>query len=197
MLKVGTHDETSPCNKSQELIALCELATSRGDQSHGVNYFKMQSQGPTLVPAASPMNSNQFEFVGLVAGTKFTRFCGKNDQFTQCDQSLQLVPATCCRDQSQGLVPSCADLNTSEKQAKYEQEEQKPLFQPSWPLKRPQFSFESCLIVSADSPTTDTMYWETGNVKIWKVIKKVNFPFMCCSVTTAILYPSQSASHGM
>ena len=44
--KVGTHDGTSPCNKSQGLVASCELATS-------------------------PTNSNWFEFVGLVAGTKF------------------------------------------------------------------------------------------------------------------------------
>ena len=31
---------------------------------------------PTLVPATSPTNSNQFEFVGLVAGTKLTRWPG-------------------------------------------------------------------------------------------------------------------------
>ena len=36
-----------------------------------MNCFTIQSQGPTLVPATSPTNSNQFEFVGLVAGTKF------------------------------------------------------------------------------------------------------------------------------
>ena len=59
-VKVGTHDGTSPCNKSQGLLASCELATfstksSRRDQN--------------LVPATRPMNSNWFEFVGLVAGT--------------------------------------------------------------------------------------------------------------------------------
>ena len=43
-LKVGTNDGTSPCDKSQ---------------------------GLKLVPATSPTNSNQFEFVGLVAGTEF------------------------------------------------------------------------------------------------------------------------------
>ena len=57
----GTHDRTSPCNKSQGLVASCELAifatkSSRRDQN--------------LVPATSPENSNWFEFVGLVAGTK-------------------------------------------------------------------------------------------------------------------------------
>ena len=35
----------------------------------------------------SPTNSNQFEFVGLVAGTK-------NGQFTRCDLSLRLVAGT-------------------------------------------------------------------------------------------------------
>ena len=52
---------TSPRNKSQGLVALSELAifatkSSRRDQN--------------LVPATSPTNSNWFEFVGLVAGTK-------------------------------------------------------------------------------------------------------------------------------
>ena len=55
-VKVGTHDGTSPCNKSQGLVASCELAIfGRRDQN--------------LVPATRPMNSNWFEFVGLVAGT--------------------------------------------------------------------------------------------------------------------------------
>ena len=60
-IKVSTHDGTSPCNKSQGLVASCELAifatkSSRRDQN--------------LVSATSPTNSNWFEFVGLVAGTK-------------------------------------------------------------------------------------------------------------------------------
>ena len=82
-VKVSTHDETSPCNKSQ---------------------------GPTLVPATSPKNSNQFEFVEFkpvwICGTSWggpklvpaTRFCGKNGQFTWCNLSCDLL---------QGLVPSC------------------------------------------------------------------------------------------
>ena len=58
---MGLVPATSPCNKPQELIASCELAifatkSSRRDQN--------------LVPATSPTNSNWFEFVGLVAGTK-------------------------------------------------------------------------------------------------------------------------------
>ena len=61
-------------------------------------------QGPTLVPATSPTNSNQFEFVGLVAGIKFWSprldhgFCGKNGQFSRCDKSLRLVAGTSRRD---------------------------------------------------------------------------------------------------
>ena len=59
---MGLVPATSPCNKSQGLVASCELAifaanSSRWDQN--------------LVPATSPTNSNWFEFVGLVAGTKF------------------------------------------------------------------------------------------------------------------------------
>ena len=55
---------------------------------------------------------------------------------------MRLVLATSPCDLLQGLVAGtspivCAHLNTSEKQAKYEQEEQKPPFQPSWQLKRP------------------------------------------------------------
>ena len=57
---MGLVPATSPCNKSQGLVASCELAifatkSSRRDQN--------------LVPATSPTNSNWFEFVGLVAGT--------------------------------------------------------------------------------------------------------------------------------
>ena len=64
-IKVGTQmglvPATSPCNKSQRLVASCELAifatkSSRSDQN--------------LVPATSPTNSNWFEFVGLATGTK-------------------------------------------------------------------------------------------------------------------------------
>ena len=52
---------TSPRNKSQGLVALSELAifatkSSRRDQN--------------LVPATNRTNSNWFEFMGLVAGTK-------------------------------------------------------------------------------------------------------------------------------
>ena len=42
-------------------------------------------------------------------------------------------------------------VSTSEKPAKYEQEERKHSFQPSWQLKSPQFSFVPGFSVSADS----------------------------------------------
>ena len=50
-IKVGTHDGTSPCNKSQGLQShrvnwQLVPATSRRDQSLCVNCFKIQSQGP-------------------------------------------------------------------------------------------------------------------------------------------------------
>ena len=58
---MGLVSATSPCNKSQGLVASCELAifatkSSRRDQN--------------LVTATSPTNSNWFELAGLVAGTK-------------------------------------------------------------------------------------------------------------------------------
>ena len=58
---MGLVPATSPCNKLQGLVASCELTilaakSSRRDQN--------------LVPATSPTNSNWFDFVGLVAGTK-------------------------------------------------------------------------------------------------------------------------------
>ena len=58
---MGLVPATSPCNKSQGLVASCELTifatkSSRRDQN--------------LVPATSLTNSNWFDFVGLVAGTK-------------------------------------------------------------------------------------------------------------------------------
>ena len=68
---------TSPCNKSQGLVTSCELATS-------------------------PTNSNQFEFVGLVAGTKFwslrldfvAKMASSHDATSPCDL-LQGLVASC------------------------------------------------------------------------------------------------------
>ena len=52
---------TIPCNKSQGLVASCELA---------IFAAKFSRRDQNLVPATSPTNSNWFESVGLVAGTE-------------------------------------------------------------------------------------------------------------------------------
>ena len=85
LIKVGTHDGTSPCNKSQGLVASCELAI-----------FVTK---PSRSPATSPMNSNWFKFRGTspAQGLKLiptTRFWSKNGQFTRCDRSLRPVAGT-------------------------------------------------------------------------------------------------------
>ena len=77
-------------------------------------------------------------------------------------------------------------------QAKYEQEERKPSCR-----RGHSFHLYLVYLCPPKAATTDTMYWETGKVKIWKIIIKKYWPFTCCSVATALLYPSQSASHGM
>ena len=51
---------SSPCNKSQGLVASCALA---------IFVTKSSRRDQNLVPAASPTNSKWFEFVALVAGT--------------------------------------------------------------------------------------------------------------------------------
>ena len=58
---MGLVPATSPCNKSQGLVALCELASFATKSSH---------RDQILVPATSSTNLNWFEFVGPVAGTK-------------------------------------------------------------------------------------------------------------------------------
>ena len=70
---MGLVPATSPCNKSQGLVALCELATSPCGLSQG------------------PVASCQLAIFASESSrrTKFwvpaTRFCGKNGQFTRCD----------------------------------------------------------------------------------------------------------------
>ena len=64
-----------------------------------------------LVPATSPTNSNQFEFVELVAGTKFwtlrlifaAKMASSHDATSPCDLLKGLVTGT------SPIV--CADLN--------------------------------------------------------------------------------------
>ena len=62
---MGLVPATIPCNKSQGLVASYELA---------IFVAKSSRRDQNLVPATSPTNSNWFEFVGLVAGTKVGPF---------------------------------------------------------------------------------------------------------------------------
>ena len=85
----GLVSATSPCDSSLQLVP----ATSRGDKSHRVNwsfFFKIQSQGPTLVRATSPTNSNQFEFLG--------------------PKSLRVVPQRASCELFVGQVPTTSSL---------------------------------------------------------------------------------------
>ena len=66
----------------------------------------------------------------------------------------------CIRCFDQDVVFSTGNANTVEKQAKYEQEEWKPSFQPALQLKKPGFSFVPT------AATMDMMFWEIGHVKI-------------------------------
>ena len=80
-IKVDTHNGTSPCSKSQGLVASCELTifatkSSRRDQNRLVR---------------------QFEFVGLVTGTKVGP-CDKILKQKLSVHSMRLVPATSRRD---------------------------------------------------------------------------------------------------
>ena len=56
---MGLDPASIPCNKSQGLVASCELAI-------------FATKSSQFGPATSPKNSNWFEFVGLVAGTNFS-----------------------------------------------------------------------------------------------------------------------------
>ena len=59
---MGLVPASSPCNKSQGLVALCELAIFAAKSSR--NY-------QNLVPATSPTNSNWSQGLKLVAATRF------------------------------------------------------------------------------------------------------------------------------
>ena len=100
-LKVGKHEGTSPCNQSVQLVPLWVywkgLVTGQGLVPWTVHTKHSEEQ----VARTCPQNSNQSEFVGLVAGTKIaTRFWSKNGQFTQWDISPQLVAGSSRRDYS-------------------------------------------------------------------------------------------------
>ena len=58
---MGLVPATSPCNKSQGLVALCEPA---------IFATKSSRRYQNLVPTTNPTNSNWFEFMRLDTGTK-------------------------------------------------------------------------------------------------------------------------------
>ena len=66
------------------------------------------------------------------------------------------------------LIRHFRNVNTSEKQAKYEQEEKSERVFLLFMAVKETLVF-LCLPAAA---TRDTMDWETGSAKIWKIIKK-------------------------
>ena len=86
---MGLVPATSPCNKSQGLVASCEL-------------LQNPVAGTNFLPATSSTKSNQFEFVGLVAGTKFwslrldfvAKMASSHDATGPCDLLQGLVVGT-------------------------------------------------------------------------------------------------------
>ena len=80
-IKIGTHEGTSPCNKSRGQVPACELAIFASKSSH---------RDQALVPATSPTNSNQFEFLGQAAATCSSKRC-----------------VSCSLDKSPRPVPMC------------------------------------------------------------------------------------------
>ena len=118
---MGLVHATSPCNKSQGLVPSFELT---------IFATKSSCRDQNLVLATSLTNSNWFEFLGLVTGTKvgpcnqilkqkwpvhMMRLVPATSHRDQLPvHTMQLVPATCCRNQSQGLVPSCVPALTED-----------------------------------------------------------------------------------
>ena len=87
---MGLVPATSPCNKSKGLVASCELTNFA---------TKSTRRDQNLNLATSPTNSNWFEFVGIVAGTKVDPCDQILKQFTRCDWSLRLAAGTSRREE--------------------------------------------------------------------------------------------------
>ena len=105
-IKVGTHEETSPCH--YPLKSLHE-GTGRRDWSQGLVPRTVHSKrSEKQVVGTCPKSSNWFEFVGLVHQWPklfpATRFWSK---------TASSHDGTCPRDFLQGLVPSCMPALTA------------------------------------------------------------------------------------
>ena len=64
-LKVGTHEGTSPCNLPHKGFTQTKWSQELIQGTVHTKHFEKQVAG------SCPKNSNWFEFVGLVTGTKF------------------------------------------------------------------------------------------------------------------------------
>ena len=83
---MGLVPATSPCNKSQGLVASCELATSLCDWSQGpvaLCELLQNLVAGTSVPAISPTNSNQL-----------AKMASSHDATSLCDLLHGLVAGT-------------------------------------------------------------------------------------------------------
>ena len=78
------------------------FSSSLNISTHGFHPAEKTNELVTLVPATSPMNSNQFEFLVLVAGTKFwslrldfmAKMASSHDVTSPCDLLEGLVAGT-------------------------------------------------------------------------------------------------------
>ena len=111
LLKVGTHDGTSPCNKSQGLVASCELATSPCDQLQGPVASCEQA-----IFASKSRSRDELQSLRLVPQIQTSlnsRDQSQGPNFGRCDQilwqklpvhTMRLVPAICC------IILSCKSI---------------------------------------------------------------------------------------
>ena len=72
-VKVGIHDGTSPCNKSQRPTLVPATSPTNSNQFEFIEFEHVHDQlfFHRIQTSLNSCNLNQFEFVGLVAGTKF------------------------------------------------------------------------------------------------------------------------------
>ena len=99
---MGLVPATIPCDKSQRLVASCELAIFASESSR-----RDRLQSLRLVPGIQTSLNSWDQSQGPSLGP-----CDQILWQKWPDHTMRLVPATCCRDQSKGLVPSCVPTLT-------------------------------------------------------------------------------------
>ena len=96
---MGLVPATSPCNKSQGLVASCELTIFATKSVAGTKIWSLRldyeaAHTMGLVPATKSQ--------GLVASCELTIFAAKSSIYNRLDfeavHTMRLVPATFCRD---------------------------------------------------------------------------------------------------